>query len=158
DRPGQPGDEGGALAGQPVAQDPDTVQLAVRRDLPDDPGARRAVPEQVGVRPFAQLDPSVRVQLDGHAALDRADGGMVAVDTAVDDGDLDTASRRVAERPFAGDRGFERERDGGRQSPLIELLRPRRPHGTAALRTCPRNSRTRRVAVARSAGPAWLSS
>src|SRR6185437_2548796 len=113
DRPAQALDEHRAAADEALAEDADAGELALRRDLADDPGAGGAVAADIphGVRRDHDL-----VVLDRHddGGVDQADGGVAGLDAAVDDADAGATAGGAAQRPFARDPGRPRPGAGQR--------------------------------------------
>ena len=132
DRPAQPLDQHRAAADEALVEHAHAVELAVRRELADDSGARGAVPAQV----------AQGVGLDQHLVVDDRDGHRLAhlahprvarLDAAVDHADTHAPAGRPAERPVARDavratagrppaaqrpRGRPRRRGGSRRGGL----------------------------------------
>src|SRR5439155_1104674 len=81
---------------------PDTVELAVWSECPDDSSACSSMPADVPQLVGHDTDLLVLSELDADGACDRGDERMVTVDAAVEDADLDPSARRSLERPLAG--------------------------------------------------------
>src|SRR6185437_13691405 len=113
DRPAQALDEHGAAAHEALAEDADAGELALRRDLADDPGAGGAVAAHVaeGVRLDHDL---IVLDRDDDRRVDPADARVTGLDAAVDDAHTGAAPGRVAQRPLARDPGRPRPGAGQR--------------------------------------------
>ena len=75
ERPAHALGEHDAASRQPFAKDPDAVQLGIRRGLANDRGTRRAVAEEILVRPLDNTSASRRVGIgnDDRTTGERSD-------------------------------------------------------------------------------------
>src|SRR5262249_38408515 len=123
DRPPQTREQHGARAGVAGAEHARAVDLALRREPTDHPGARGAVAAEIALLVGRRDRGAVVVDADRDRAVDLADERMVRVDAAVEDADSDVLTGRALERPLARDalRPLEVEPDvvgrAGRQRP-----------------------------------------
>ena len=145
DGPLEAGREGRALAPQVGAQDADRDELDLRRQAQDDAAAGGAVAEEVVALVRDDVRLALAVELDGDALDDTAaEGGMAALEAAVEDGHADTVASWRPRRPTlrsisaSGGRrseplpGGRRERlRPGRDEDIRHGAQPRRRDGAA---------------------------
>src|SRR4051812_34180385 len=101
-RPAQAAEEHRAAALEPGAEHAGAVQLALRRNRPNDPGARGAVATEValGVRLDLGLV-LVPDAVEGDGTVDLAHERVAGLDAAVEDADADALAGRAPDRPVA---------------------------------------------------------
>ena len=109
-------------------EDADARQLDVGRERPHDPGAGRAVPAEVALVVFDDLQLAVLVAQDRDRVVDAADKRMLVLDAAVEDADPDAGAGRAAPRPLPRHLVGQRHRHANpvdglcRQAPGREVL------------------------------------
>jgi hypothetical protein len=128
-RPAHPLGEDDAPSGETLAEDADAVQLGLRGRLADDRRARRAVAEEILVRPLDDAGTARRVVVGDHhgAAGERSNPRIRRVDAAVDDGNLHARAGAALPGPLTGNRRGQRRLDV-LQRRGVELPRPSRFH------------------------------
>src|SRR4029079_17820158 len=129
DGPAQAGQQHRAAALEAGPEHARAEEAALRRELPDDPGAGGAVAAEVALAILLDLELAVLEPVARDRAVDLADARMSRLDAAVEDADADALAGRVAERPVARDllRPVDPDRDAlaspGGQAPGREVRR-----------------------------------
>ena len=95
----RPASRTGPLPVKPGAEHAHAVQLAVRRERADDPGAGGAVPAEVALVSSSTTASRRRRRDDGDRAVDAADERVAGLDAAVEDADAHARAGRAAPAP-----------------------------------------------------------